>query len=155
MNEKSESLSNQKSKIKVMRFYQRRYLINSRLQFAVLLYSIGVATVVSIANQSFRILLTDELGSLFGIDPFVFLWGGNALMIFAITLFGYYFTNRIAGPMYSLHKHIDAIVAGGEIKEISVRKKDYFQDVMVSYNKLLTEFKNLRAEKSASFKKGI
>ncbi len=148
MEEKSKVSKSQNPLSSNLKFYQRRYLVNSKLQYEILLYSVAVATVVSIGNQSFRLLLTDEARPILGIEPFVFLWIVNALMVFAISFFGYLFTNRIAGPMYRLNKHLEEIVRGGEIKEISVRKRDYFQDVMHSYNKLLIQMKNLKSGKS-------
>ncbi len=144
MDTKSKSLDEQKVKSSNLRFYQRRYLINSKLQVGVMLYSATVAAVVSIVNQIFRFMLSEESGPIMGIDPMILLWALSCGIIMVTVLFGFYFTNRIAGPIFRIQRHMEKFVETGEIAPFSVRKDDYFQELMIDYNKFLEKLKQLK-----------
>ncbi len=142
MGSEEKSLDAKANKSSNLKFYQRRYVINSKLQVGVLLYSVSVAAVVSIVNQLFRYMQSEEASPILGMNPGIVLWIFNCLIVFAVVLFGFYFTNRIAGPIYRLQKHIEKSVAGGEVSPFTIRKGDYFQELMVAYNKFLEKMKD-------------
>lgn len=124
-----------------LKFYQRQYIINLKLQVGVLLYSVCLAVTVGMASEVFRFISSQTLSPILGMSPFVLFCGFNFLLLTSIILFGLYFTNRIAGPIYRLKTHIDMINGGGEITPFSLRSDDYFKELMSSYNKLLVEMK--------------
>ncbi len=125
-----------------LRFYQRRYIIYPKLQFEVLLYSLAVSIVVSIANQIFRFLSSRENEVFLGINSSLTLYFLNFLLLILIVFLGFHFTNRIAGPIYRVEKQLKEILAGKDIHSIKIRKNDYFQDFVDVQNQILERLKS-------------
>lgn len=50
---------------------------------------------------------------------------------------GLILSNRIAGPIYRLHKHMSDVVEGKTVDDVVFRKKDYFQEVAQTFNRVL------------------
>ena len=130
-----------------LKFYQRQYIINLKLQVGVLLYSVCVAASVGVANEIFRYMRSETFHPVLGISPFLLICVFNFLLLTSIILFGLYFTNRIAGPIFRLHRHMEKVNKGGDIAPFSLRKDDYFKELTTSYNELLEEVKRLRDKK--------
>ena len=87
MGSEEKSLDAKVNKGSNLKFYQRRYVINSKLQVGVLLYSVSVAAVVSIVNQLFRYMQSEEASPILGMNPSFVLWIFNCLIVFAVVLF--------------------------------------------------------------------
>ncbi len=81
-------------------------------------------------SQMMQIFLTwDEL-----IISFV------ALSIFFIACFmmyGLYFSNKIAGPVYSIMNSLQAYIDGNDQARTSIRKADFFQELSIKINSAL------------------
>ena len=58
-----------------------------------------------------------------------------------ITIFGVFISHRIAGPLYRLQQDIEQMVSTKEYKTIFFRKGDHFQELRLSVNKLIKQFK--------------
>lgn len=125
--------------VKKLKIHQRRYIVNPKLQFGVLLYSILVAISVSIVNQVYRFLLISDTNNsqFYGVNPFLLLIGVNVILCVLIVFAGFYFTNRIAGPIYRLQVHLEEMTDESKIEQFLIRKDDYFQELMVAYNGFL------------------
>jgi len=59
----------------------------------------------------------------------------------AILIFGLFLTNRIAGPMYRLKVRMEELADGKSFEELEIRKNDYFSELVIPYNKLVTILK--------------
>jgi signal transduction histidine kinase len=51
-------------------------------------------------------------------------------------------SNRIAGPIYRLCKHINEVVNGETDRDLSFREKDYFPEVAEEFNKIMVVIRN-------------
>jgi hypothetical protein len=56
------------------------------------------------------------------------------LVIGSLTILGILYSHRIAGPLYRLKKHMDAIAAGEEARPLFFREGDFFQEIPEAYN---------------------
>lgn len=45
-------------------------------------------------------------------------------------------THRIAGPMYRFEKHAEKVGSGELCSDLKIRKKDQFQDLLVTFNRM-------------------
>ena len=59
------------------------------------------------------------------------------LVIGSLTILGVLYSHRIAGPLFRLTKHMDAITAGGKAGPLYFREGDFFQEIPEAYNKHL------------------
>lgn len=48
----------------------------------------------------------------------------------------YIFSHRIAGPIYRLSEELENMIKNRELKDITFRKDDYFQEIPEQFNKL-------------------
>jgi hypothetical protein len=48
-------------------------------------------------------------------------------------------THRIVGPLYRFRKTVQAVTAGGEVRQVVLRKTDHLQDFNVAMNEMLHE----------------
>ena len=120
---------------------QRSYFIkSSQTQAAILAYivvspfvTLSLARVTMIALYSERMRLPLP-------EPFNQLW---ILIIptaafFGLFWFGLVLSNRIAGPIYRIQRHMQEMIDGKPVPPtVHLRKKDYFQEVAQTYNELL------------------
>ena len=127
--------------MKKVMIHQRTYIVNRSLQLTILLYSLVLATWVSLANFIFQSVLLGKFG-LFAKLNFLYVVPIGALIIFSSTImFGLILTNRIAGPIFRLRQHMDDVAEGKTTKEMEFRKADYFSDVVEPYNKIIARLK--------------
>jgi len=54
-----------------------------------------------------------------------------------ITYFSLRVSHRIAGPLYRLNKHMDAVAAGQTTSDVAFRTGDFFPELAESYNRQL------------------
>lgn len=119
---------------------RRQLLINSRLQMAVLFYSVFLALLVSVFNYVFSYLSNADTMSAVPNSTTVVaiaLFGG--LFFFVATWLGLLLTNRIAGPIYHLQCHMQNAVEGKPVGELAFRDNDFFKEVLEPYNTLLRQ----------------
>lgn len=121
-------------------FLKRQLIVNNSVQWALISYTVFVVLAMisgqwilqtfAVESQSLLVLNNPEITS-----TIVFL--GIFFIFLAILVYGFYLTNRIAGPIHSLKIHMDEINAGNVPKNLSFRKSDFFQEIIEPYNKLL------------------
>lgn len=133
-------------------WFKRKLLINVHFQrqfigFALAL-SLGACIVFYLASTWFfgkYHSLAIEVGLRPG-DPFfrvlsnmemmltnVFIVTSIAVVLISI-LGGIVFSHRVAGPLYRLRKHFEAVARGETWSNVAFREKDYFDDLPKAYN---------------------
>ncbi|MBI3544377.1 MAG: hypothetical protein HY075_13985, partial [Deltaproteobacteria bacterium] len=55
--------------------------------------------------------------------------GTSIAVVFVTLVGGLIFSHRVAGPMYRLRKHLEAVARGETWADVTFRKNDYFVDV--------------------------
>jgi len=61
---------------------------------------------------------------------FCLMWAGGLIL-----------SNRVAGPLFRLKKHMRDTIDGAESRPVKFREGDYFQDIAETYNELLEKLK--------------
>jgi nitrogen fixation/metabolism regulation signal transduction histidine kinase len=54
-------------------------------------------------------------------------------------LYGFWLTNRIAGPLFRLERHMDEVAKGNIDSEISFRKNDYGYELAEAFNTVVKQ----------------
>lgn len=130
--------------------HKRRLLVNKRLQLTVLVHSLVLVLLVPGTIALIRVSETspwafNEIFPGFTIQRLMVL--GIIFLVFLVAfLTSLDLTNRMAGPIYRLQKHMDDVLRGKTLEEFKFREGDHFVEVMQSYNKLL---ERLREKESA------
>jgi sensor histidine kinase YesM len=65
----------------------------------------------------------------------------SLLALVGIAVAGLILSHRIAGPLYRLRKHLDAVAAGTTLGDVKFREKDYFPEVADAYNRQIARFR--------------
>lgn len=60
--------------------------------------------------------------------------GTSVAVVLVSIVGGIIFSHRVAGPMYRLRRHCEAVSRGETVESVVFRKKDYFSDVADAYN---------------------
>jgi hypothetical protein len=60
----------------------------------------------------------------------------SASILIILGTFGLAFSNRIAGPLYQLRKHMLEDAAKGKLTQVHFRKKDFFKEIAEAYNQI-------------------
>lgn len=61
----------------------------------------------------------------------------NIIIILSFCLYGLFFSNRIAGPIFNLNNAIQMILKGEKDVQVVFRKDDYFQELSENMNLLI------------------
>lgn len=132
---------------------RRKYIIDPKFQWTIVAYSLGVSIATTLCHITIEKLATFEQfqiaagygGNFFGpkgamIALEIFLMVG----IFVISIL---FSNRLAGPIYRMRRHMDDFAQGKTVPPLKFRKEDYFSELEDSYNRLI----NAKQNKSGGF----
>jgi methyl-accepting chemotaxis protein len=146
------------------RYKRRNYLINPEFQLTVMAFFVGLAmvtiaifywsatmvfdnfaqTVQKLAlppDHSLVLFLADNQHAM----NMIFLTTSVLLFIFLL-LGGLILSHHIAGPIHRLKSHMQRVASGENFGDLNFRKKDFFQDVVPEYNKLLARVREWRNE---------
>ena len=63
----------------------------------------------------------------------------SVVIVLIVAVWALYLMHRVSGPVYHLHKVIEAIRSGRADERLHLRAKDEFQDVAQSFNRLMDE----------------
>lgn len=55
-------------------------------------------------------------------------------ILLAVAGIGLWVSHRVAGPLYRLRKHMNAVAQGKKVGEVSFRKRDFFPELAEEYN---------------------
>ena len=59
-------------------------------------------------------------------------------------IIGVLVSHRVAGPLYRVKIHFNKIAETGELKDLSFRQTDYFQEIPETFNRFLAKLRQLR-----------
>jgi nitrogen fixation/metabolism regulation signal transduction histidine kinase len=133
---------------------RKKLLIEPALQKKIImkfvLLGVGITAVNMIGFYLLVARLIDQVGSLnqantavleiiqqtclYLIVSSIFLSG---CVLVGFCIYGLYFSNRIAGPIYNLRKVIARVLAGEQDVRVQFRQNDYFQELSEEINQLL------------------
>lgn len=65
-----------------------------------------------------------------------------AVAILVFFVLGFYFSHKVAGPLYRMRKSLQDMAANNTLVPITFRQGDYFQDVKDSFNQLVEKLKS-------------
>jgi len=63
------------------------------------------------------------------------------IVLIALSIGGLILSNRVAGPLYRLRRHMDDIASGKIDTDVKFREKDFFPELANSFNKVLERFR--------------
>lgn len=114
-------------------FHKKRWLIKSQIQRVFLFYSICMSVVTLgvvlvrdvVANQFF------EHDLAWGVRAFAF------SIFFIYLMLGFWLSNRVAGPLFRLEKHMNDVADGKSSAEIQFRDKDYNAELASAFNEVI------------------
>lgn len=67
-----------------------------------------------------------------------------------VILIGLVLSNRIAGPIYRIHKHLDALCSGDYSQRLKLREKDELQDIAASANDLTAKLEEQKKKRETA-----
>ncbi|MCD6120515.1 MAG: hypothetical protein J7K04_01600 [Spirochaetales bacterium] len=70
----------------------------------------------------------------------------DIVIMVLISIFGIYYTNRIAGPAYRMEMDIARVLNGEKGVSVALRKHDHFYSLAEQVNKLIKELEKLQEE---------
>jgi methyl-accepting chemotaxis protein len=139
-----------------MAFYRSTFLINKKFQLRFSFYICSWLVALCIVYPMIISNLFDHFISYMGMDPL----GPTSLNLvrarknllsllvlmqvimtnitFIISIF---MSHRIAGPLYKLMHFFQDVKAGNLEKKLIFRKSDYFQDIAVGYNEMMSSIR--------------
>ena len=120
-----------------VKFFKRRWIVNYQVQFILIAYSLFLIFVVVASQFLLQTLAFQEEseGSLNYLHITIYF---VVMIMFLIILFyGFNLTNRIVGPIFRLKEHMESINQGLNPKAFSIRKHDYFKEIVGPYNELV------------------
>jgi len=122
---------------------RRQYIIDKKFQWTIIGYSFAISVLTMVGHlilTRLEAFAEMQVQSGFGSDfqvarlvqvlVLVFFYG--ALFIIALL-----FSNRLAGPLYRLRRHMDEVTRKRPAGPVRFRKDDYFHDLQEGYNRLL------------------
>jgi nitrogen fixation/metabolism regulation signal transduction histidine kinase len=130
------------------KFYKRRWIVNYKVQYMLIGYSLFLIFAV-VGSQYLFQLLAFQKGTLESenYDVLQLIITLSVMTMFLIILFyGFNLTNRVVGPIFSLKKHMDAVNQGKDIPSFQIRKNDYFAEIVQPYNELVEKTKKQRID---------
>ena len=126
-----------------VKFYKRKLIVNYQVQMILTAYSLFLVFAV-VGSQYLLQLLAFQINDS-DMESFLalrFTIYFAVIVLFLIILFyGFNLTNRIVGPVYRLKYHMESINLGQDPKPFSVRKNDYFKEIVEPYNEIIKKIK--------------
>lgn len=136
-------------------FRRKQYLINPRFQFAVILFFLLMSFLTALFNYLVVYQIFNDFmhkGKMLGLPKehiyfkFIgeqlstfntFYLVSTALLVLMFVIGGIVFSNKIAGPMYRLHRHLNELTKTGKDLALNFRKKDFFLEIPEAFNNYL------------------
>lgn len=131
---------------------KREYIVDPKVQWTLILYSLGVAVIVALLcvmliQSDFYYLLTGLFSGVLDSNSrmlVLLILGGIFVVVFSIIFLGITLSNRIAGPIYRLIRHMEGVRDGVVTEDLVLRKGDYFAKSAKVCNEMV---KAIRASK--------
>ena len=123
-----------------MSFFKRRRLIVFRqVQLGILLFMLGLAISSAFVSATWGATLAANEDLTGAWQTMATLMATSLVLIGSWMYIGLYFTNRIFGPLYRLQLEMRAWRTGGPRNRITLRKGDFFQELIDDFNVLMSE----------------
>lgn len=121
---------------------QRRSLfVATKFQVFFIIYSVALSMIpVLILNLAKYIAIPETSAGLM-----LMVWGFTAGILVLLFSLSYVLSNRLAGPIYRIQKHVDAVVDGTTTEPIKLREGDFFTELAEAVNKLIESRANKKA----------
>lgn len=123
--------------------FRRKFIIDVKFQWTVIAYTFVISLVTSLAHVTMNrleILVLSNLPVWIGpiaVDPRIIVWLLILIGYVGIFLTAILFSNRLAGPIYRLKRHMNELTEGKKVQPLRFRRNDYFVEVSETYNKLI------------------
>ncbi len=145
-------------------FRRRQYLINPKFQLTLIAFFsvLALAAIVVYYAENLFLLTrlsgnteTEEILNDPVIREIIAEERGKMQLIFSLTsgvvLFmmvfgGLILSNRVAGPLFRLQKHMKEIMSGETKRKVAFREKDFFPELAETYNELLVKVGAVKEE---------
>jgi prepilin-type N-terminal cleavage/methylation domain-containing protein len=137
---------------------RRVYIVDGKLQWTIVGYTFAISILTTICHHTIsRLLEFDQMRSLNGMGE---MWSGPRMITFGVIVVLYVcifvvailFSNRLAGPLYRLRRHMDGVASGKRAAPVHFRKDDYYSELNGTYNKLI---ESLPADRKQNSEKGF
>jgi signal transduction histidine kinase len=118
-------------------FKRKKIFVMPKFQFLFLIYSLSLAAIPLIVlnlSRSFMYMFADT-STLVLVSVF------TVVTLLLLGLVGIVLSNRIAGPLHRLTRHLKDVAEGRTTDEIRFRDKDYFSDLAESANIIIRRLK--------------
>lgn len=137
---------------------RRKYIVDPKFQWTVVGYTVLISMLTTMVNQTIdRIEIYREMqqrDGIFGVlSSYVppewlkpLAYGSFYLGVFIVAVL---FSNRLAGPLYRLRRHMIESARGQQIVKIFFRRNDYYTELNHAYNELADAVN--RREKDRAF----
>ncbi len=107
---------------------RRKYFVDHKFQWTIVGYTVVVSILTSMMHVTLaRLSVVHTLS----VKLNVIVFAGFYLGIFVLAVL---FSNRLAGPLYRLRRHLHEAVAGKRLQKIFFRDRDFFSDLNEAYN---------------------
>ncbi|MCI5161277.1 MAG: hypothetical protein D3917_04475 [Candidatus Electrothrix sp. AX5] len=111
-------------------FYKMKWYIGTKIQRDLIIYIICL----SISSQMI-VISNDFIKDNLIIEPYAqYLRIIIQIIFFGCIVYGFWLSNRIAGPLFRLKKHLDEVAEGKVDCKIQFRQHDYGSEVAESFN---------------------
>ncbi|XCN75369.1 MAG: hypothetical protein Q3M24_11765 [Candidatus Electrothrix aestuarii] len=111
-------------------FYKMKWYVGTKIQRDLIVYTICVSLLSQALIASYIFvdnnLITDSYAH--------YIITALQIAFFGFIIYGFWLSNRIAGPLFRLKRHLDEVAEGKADPEIQFRKNDYCADLAESFN---------------------
>ncbi|MCB1876598.1 MAG: hypothetical protein KDH88_11545 [Chromatiales bacterium] len=119
--------------MKKIPFYKLKWYVGTKIQRDLIVYIISISLISQLS------VIVDGLIEDNSIDPS---YGQYLLLIIRIVYFGYivygfWLSNRIAGPLFRFERHLQEVGEGKTDCEIQFRKSDYGSEIAEAFNRVV------------------
>lgn len=135
---------------------RRVYIVESKFQWTVVIYTFAISLLTSIVHITIsQLIAIDHIQqltslSMVNVGPKLAIAGIIVFLYLCIFIIAILFSNRLAGPLYRLRRHMKDVAEGKKTPRLSFRKNDYYSNLQESYNNLLESKVITKNEKGLS-----
>ncbi len=130
------------------KWQNRKYIVDSKVQTVFIGYAVAMGFLflslgLVLSSYFERILMIQASGGEGFTTLDISLFVAFLVLITFVVFLGIIVSNRVVGPILKLVRQMETLQETGELKEIQFRKNDYFQEVAVSYNKIIGRIREI------------
>ena len=119
--------------MKKIPFYKMKWFVGSKIQRDLISYILGMCVISQLVIISQN--MADD--ALAGESYLPYMATLVKIVLYGYIVFGLWLSNRIAGPLLRLERHMQEVAEGKADSELKFRKKDYGADIADAFNKVV------------------